>query len=711
MEIEKAVIDRIRNLRDLPTLPHILVKLMAACNDENGCLGDIVGILKNDPSLCTKVLKMVNSAYYGLGNRVDGIDQAVAYLGTDAVKNIAVCSAVYQAFNSCKGDRAFNLKLFWWHSLKCALLSRIFAKELAYGSPEEAFVAGLLHDIGKLVLWINFSEEYTELIKRGERPPEMIQTSERQLGASHSQIGAWLLDRWKFHSFVSDSILYHHEPLGRIEHAPLLVQIVYIANVLSGKTADGREDGIRMAETLLGSSQERVSAFLAQSDEALGEVARSFEIKIESPQESDQHLSDGNRASQKNLVQEVRDTSLLMGTIRNLLASQSQKEILRALHEGLQILFDIGPVLFFLYDDEKDILLGKEIEGYQVTSRASDLMIPMKLEKSLLVSCLLKGQVLDSFGAGRAADLVILDEMTIRYLGTDGILCLPLAVRSEYVGVIVMGLDRSQLSHLGTNFKLLEMFVSEAALTLRVEQLRERQLKRIQSERAGASFAVARKVVHEVNNPLGIMKNYLKILEIKLKDQGIALDELGILSEEIDRIARIVGELTAFSGKTSRKWTRVDVNALINDLVKLTAGSLMKEKKVAVHVDLDPRLPKLMSDRDSLRQVLINLMNNAREAMVKGGNIYFKTRHRHPPIEEDERQGFVEVTISDDGPGISEEMKRRIFEPFVSSKGSGHSGLGLSIVLNLIEGLNGSIECQSEEGKGTRFKIELPVGE
>jgi nitrogen-specific signal transduction histidine kinase/HD-like signal output (HDOD) protein len=653
---------------------------------------------------------MVNSAYYGLGSRVDGIDQAVAYLGTDAVKNIAVCSAVYQAFNTRKGDSAFNLKLFWWHSLKCALLSRIFAKEVAYSSPEEAFVAGLLHDIGKLVLWVNFPEKYTELIKQYEDRAEMLATGESQLGATHSQIGAWLLDRWKFPSLVADSAFYHHEPLERIADALPLSQIVYTANMLSGKTADSREDGIRVAKALLGSSSEQVLGFLALSDEALGEVARSFGIEIEAPQEIGENPSDTDRKVQENLVREVRDISLLLGTIRNLVAAQEEKEILKVLHEGLQILFDIRHILFFLYDDEKDILVGKEVEGHQITSRANDLTIPMGLEKSLLVSCLLAGKALDSFSLGQSSDLVITDAQMIRFMKTDGMLCLPLALRSEYVGVVVVGLDSTKLSHLGRNFKLLEMFLSEATLTLRLEQLRERQLRRIQSERAGASFDVARKVVHEVNNPLGIMKNYLKILGVKLREQGIELDELGVLNEEIDRIALIVGGLTAFSRETSRKWAPVDINALIDDLVKLTAESLLKEKKVAIQADLDPKLPKLMSDRGGLRQILVNLMNNAAEAMMKGGNIYFKTRYRSAPLEGSESRGLVEVTVSDDGPGIPEEMKKRVFEPFVSSKGSGHSGLGLSIVLNLINGLKGNIVCQSEEGKGTRFKIEFPVG-
>ena len=710
MEIEKSVIDRISTLKDLPSLPHILVKLMEACNDENGSLGDIAGILTNDPSLCSKVLRLVNSAYYGLGSRFEGIAQAVAYLGTNAVKNIAISSAVYQAFNSRKGNSAFNLKVFWWHSLKCALLSRIFSKEVAYGSPDEAFVAGLLHDIGKLVLWVNFSEKYTELIKKYKNHPAMLAAGEGRLGATHSQIGAWLLDRWKFPSFVADSALYHHEPLERITHALPLAQIVFTANKLSGETVDGRGEGIKVAEKLYGFSQEQVIGFLARSDEELGEVARSFGIEIEIPQESGENLSDTDRETQENLVQEIRDVSLLLGTIRNLVAAQEEKDILKVLQDGLQILFDVQHILFFLYDDEKDRLVGQGIEGHEASSRISDLIIPMAIEKSLLVSCLVGGETLDSFNFGQSPDLVIADAQMVRFLRTDGMLCLPLAVRGEYVGVIVVGLDRTKLSQLGKHFKLLEMFIREASLALRVEQLRERQLRRIQSERAEASFAVARKVVHEVNNPLGIMKNYLKILAIKLKDQAIEIDEIRILNEEIDRIANILGGLTAVSEKKSRKLALVDINALLNDLIKLTAESLMKKKKIAFQVDLDATLPKLMSEKDSLKQILINLMKNASEAMTKGGNLYIKTRHRGTLLEGSQSRGFVEVTVADDGPGISEEMKRRIFEPFVSSKGGGHSGLGLSIVLNLINALNGSIVCQSEEGKGTRFKIELPVG-
>ncbi|MGD9289753.1 MAG: HDOD domain-containing protein [Desulfobacterales bacterium] len=709
MAIEKSVIDRISTLKDLPSLPHILVKLMEACHNENGNLGDIAEILTNDPSLCAKVLKLVNSAYYGLGSRVDSIEQAVAYLGTNAVKSIAICSSVYQAFNSRQIGNAFNLKIFWWHSLKCALLSRIIARETAFGNPDEAFVAGLLHDIGKLVLWVNFADRYTNLINKYEQDPQMLAAGEGDLGATHSQIGAFLMDQWKFPSLLADSALYHHEPLEKIGQALPLVQIVYTANKISEQSISSRRDGIKVAEKLYGFSQEQVVGFLARSDEELGEVARSFGIEIQVPKESDEQLSDTDSESQETLNRDVRDISLLTGTIRNLVTAQEEIEILNVLHDGLQILFDLKRVLFFLYDDEKQRLIGREIEDQRAERGHSDLIIPIGMEKSLIVGCLVGNRPYDSFNLDQGSELIITDTQIIRLLEAEGMLCLPLAVRDEYVGVIVVGLDRTKHSHLEHHFKLLEMFCREAALALRVEQLREQQFRKIQSERAAASIAVARKVVHEVNNPLGIVKNYLKILGIKLKDQAIGQDEIRILNEEIDRITHILGGLTAVSKETSRKSTLVDINALLRDLIKLTAESLMREKKVAVHADLDPALPQLQSETGGLKQIFLNLVKNATEAMTKGGNLYFKTRYLGKPLDKSDARGFVEVTISDDGPGIPAELKKTIFEPFVSSKGSAHSGLGLPIVLNLINGLNGSIVCQSEVGKGTSFKIELPV--
>ncbi len=708
MEMEQSVINRINTLKDLPSLPHILVKLVAACNDENESLGEIVGILTNDPSLCSKVLKLVNSAYYSLGRRIDSIDQAVAYLGTRTIKNIAICSTVYQAFNKESESGAFNLKTFWWHSLKCALLSRIFAREAGGASPEEAFFAGLLHDIGKLVLWVNFDKKRAEKEGKTAHRSQLIEAAENQLGATHSQIGAWLLDRWKFHSLIVDSALYHHEPMERIIHALPLTKVVYLADKLAGVSGDRYAEGIRTANLLYGFSREQVFAYLARSEEEIGEVARSFGIEIEAPEPTDFDPSEKDRAAQEGVIRTTRDLSLLLGTLRSLASACHEDEIFKCLQEGLQILFDLQPVCFFRYDAEKDSLIGRKIDSDRRPPGVEDLIIPLSTKNSLLVACLSRAEVLDSFNEDSTA-LVLADNQMIRYLGSEGMLCLPLSAGGRNIGVIAAGLDQIGFSDIGDRLGLLEMFADEAALALRAEQLRQEQLKRIQAERAEASFALARKIVHEVNNPLGIMKNYLKLLAIKLKNQNIAQDEIGILNEEINRVSALLGGLTAFSESNSHQAAPVDLNVLIGDLLKLTQESLMAPKKVLVHTDLDPELPALKSDGDRLKQILINLVKNAVEAMEAGGNLFLTTRYRNTFSEAEGSGGYVEVSVCDDGPGISDEMQRRLFEPFESSKGGGHAGLGLSIVLNLLKNLNGSIVCESEAGKGTCFKIELPI--
>jgi signal transduction histidine kinase len=241
------------------------------------------------------------------------------------------------------------------------------------------------------------------------------------------------------------------------------------------------------------------------------------------------------------------------------------------------------------------------------------------------------------------------------------------------------------------------------------------QLKEIQSERLGASSSMARRVIHEVNNPLGIIKNYLRILGMKLATADMAQEEIKILNEEIDRVAQILRNLNGSSEDWVRKIETIDVNAVLSDIIKITRESLLNQFKVQLHFDPDPGLPTIMADKSSLKQVFINLMKNAFEAMPDGGNLHIRTRHVCSRLGRGfsdigfEYPGYVEISISDDGPGIPSEIKTRLFEPYASTKRGNHSGLGLSIVHNIIQSLKGTISCESEPGDGTTFKISLPT--
>jgi len=226
---------------------------------------------------------------------------------------------------------------------------------------------------------------------------------------------------------------------------------------------------------------------------------------------------------------------------------------------------------------------------------------------------------------------------------------------------------------------------------------------------------MARRVAHEVNNPLSIIKNYLKILSMKLASENEAQDEIRIINEEIDRIALILRTLTAFSRSRTIKLEQVDINGLIMDLVKITKDSMSENAGITIHTDLDSSIPKPVSEKDGLKQVFINLLKNAAEAMPNGGTIYLSTRRISAGLQG--RSGetangvhsYVEIIVRDDGPGIPDEIKERLFEPFVTSKREGHSGVGLSIAFQTVKALGGTLTCESETGAGTTFKISLPV--
>ena len=715
MQIQKPLLLKIATLKNLPTLPHILLKLINACNQDRGSLKDISIIIETDPSLSIKILRLVNSAYYGLPRRVENMEQAVALVGINAIKNIAICASVYEAFNQAKGNAIFNLKLFWWHSLKCAVLSRFIAKKTGYSHPDEAFLSGLLHDIGRLVLWVNFPEQYAELLEAYKDEQHLIIVGETQLGATHSEVGGWLLHRWKLQSLMADSVMYHHEPKSRILNALPLVQIVYVANALCRKPIQGEEKGPKIAKDIFGFSGPDVEEFLYQSEEETKQVAKSLHIEIEQPKGLASPFSESDLKKQKDLVHEVKHFSLLLGTLQDLLVADDQDAILRAIHQGFQILFDLKNVIFFLCDPEKNGLIGKTVTEDKKCSMIKDIIIPMQMEKSLLITSLLQGKPLDSFNWPTDQTRIILDDQIIRLIGKEGVVCLPMFARGERVGVIVIGLDRAEFSHLSKQFKLLSLFSNQAALALHVDYIKRTRLKTIQSERLSASLALSQKVVHEVNTPLSIMKNYLTVMRRKLAEDKVVQEELRIINEEIDRVAHIIRELSDFSEPEILTTDSIEINALLSDLIKVFQESFLQGSNIKAYLELDHLLPSINTDKNRLKQVFINLIQNAVEAMPGGGNIWVSTRYTSNKLDTQFMQdsgrdlGYVEITIRDDGPGIPDTFKTRLFEPFITSKGAGHAGLGLSIVYNTVKELNGTITCESGNENGACFRIVFPI--
>jgi HD-like signal output (HDOD) protein/signal transduction histidine kinase len=690
---------RIETSKNLPTLPHILLQLIDICNRKEKGIKELARLINQDPSLSERVLRLVNSAFYSLKQKVASIDQALLLLGMDAVKNLAISSSIYQVFNRPPGGSSFDLKLFWWHSLSCGSVSRLIARKIGYPSPDEAFLSGLLHDIGKILLWVNFQEQYEPILKAADHRSEELLKGEQSLGLTHSQAGAWLIGRWQLPTFLPDAIRYHHDPFDRILHASPLVQIVYSANSLTQVVSQAGDRPLREAAKLFGLRPQELQELRGQGELEVREIAGSLDIEISPPLAEELGLSGADRGKYDELREWVRDISLVQSSSEALLRASGKAEVLRIARQGLQVLFDPDSVFYFQYEPER--LVGESMGSQNGGDLIRELVIPYREQASLLVRCLSGRRIEDSFDARESERPSILDEQLTRFLGGEGFLCLPLSGESEPIGVLVLGCTTSGRDHILRKRKLLTMFGNLVSLALYAELVKEREVQRIREERMSASSLLARRIVHEAHNPLGIINNYLSILSTRLVDNESAQDDLRIVREEIRRVSQIISELSSFANHEQAAREAVDVNSILSDLVRISQEALWEKSRVWVHLGLEPKLPLLKSDRNKLKQVVINLLRNASEAMPEGGNVRIESRFQAG------EPTCIEISVSDEGPGIPPEIQGRLFEPFVSSKG--HEGLGLSIAFSIVKELGGAIAYVTSPEKGTTFTVRLPV--
>lgn len=232
----------------------------------------------------------------------------------------------------------------------------------------------------------------------------------------------------------------------------------------------------------------------------------------------------------------------------------------------------------------------------------------------------------------------------------------------------------------------------------------------IQSSKMAALGKLAAGVAHEVNNPLAVirekagwMRDLLEEEDVKSSQNFMEFeDAVNKIEQHVERAGNVVHRMLGFA----RRMEPVCNDIYINDLLKQTAAFLDNEirfRNIELSWNLDSELPTVQTDASQLQQVVLNLMNNAIDALAKNGHIFVTTRH-------EDVTDMVEISIRDDGPGMDKDVQKKIFDPFFTTKKVGEgTGLGLSISYSIISKLGGSIRFETEVGKGTEFIILLPV--
>ncbi|MGD9365631.1 MAG: HDOD domain-containing protein [Desulfobacteraceae bacterium] len=243
LQVDLRVSDIQRKIRrggiKLPEVPTIVAKLNELMDDPHASSHDVAQIVGSSPSLSAILFRIVNSAAFGLPTKVDSIVRAVSLLGTRQISSLAIGISVMQAFGKIPGH-LIDMADFIIHSLACATIARIIAALANMKNTEQVFIGGLLHDIGKLILFKYFPDEIKSLLWIQENENlgrSLYEIEKKSIGTTHARIARILLEKWNFHDDLKDNVVYHHAPSRA--RVPAEASIIQIADIIAHGTGFG----------------------------------------------------------------------------------------------------------------------------------------------------------------------------------------------------------------------------------------------------------------------------------------------------------------------------------------------------------------------------------------------------------------------------------------------------------------------------------------
>ncbi|MES2756321.1 MAG: HDOD domain-containing protein [Pseudomonadota bacterium] len=678
-------------------MPQILIKLIEHLQADDLGMPELAALISNDAGMTSKILAVANSSAYHRSTRAVALEPSLIALGTDMIKTIVISESVFQTFNNFPHSGSTDLRGFWKNSLTAAVIARDLAQRMDYGHPEEAYLAGLLHNVGRLALLATAPKEYAfNFTARDDE--NLCAVEQRTLQITHAEAGAWLIERWHLDSFLADSVLYHHEPSARLESAHPLIRIVRLAHLMSTHEPD--DEAIGDAARLCGLEPEDVDAIATAAVRQVGKSAAHLGIDlagaddIPTPPAYAPAMLDPVR---QRLSDEVRNLVLVSEVGQTFARQQGEDGLLESMTRSARILFDFDNTVILLENPTGHALVGMPTGDQQ---RIAEFTIPLTRGGVVAEAALARKL---AFVKRDAGTLGLAEEQLFRMLGTDSLVCLPLVAGGRCLGVMIGGLAAWQVPHCQKRERFMQAFGTQAAGALEAA-LSERGHARRQLAHVAEEYREAsRRVVHEVNNPLSIIKNYLSVLDGKLAKREPVVGEMSILNEEIDRVGQLINGLADLQPTASNRAT--NVARVVDDVLRLFRATEFVPAGVQIAVNMDHGdAAEIEGDADILKQIMVNLIKNAVEALGASGRIEIANRGH---VNRD-RALYVELVVSDNGPGLSADVLANLFSAVRSTKEGAHHGLGLSIVHGLVKKIGGMIACRSGRG-GTAFEILLPA--
>ena len=720
----------VERLDRLPTLSPLAIQLIDSASQPDVGMRDIARLISTDQSLASRLLKIANSAAFGLPE-VRTLEHATALLGLDMVRSAALSVLVMDLFPK-ESPTAFNLAAFWRHNAACAIGSEILAARLKSSDPREAFLAGLLHDIGKLVLHHWNPGLYSQIVEEAEQTEtSLLEIEERTLGVGHTWVARLLMESWHFPESLTDSAWLHHQPVAQLQKSgQALALTVSCADTLCHLFRYGASGNpccpfqLEEAAAATGLSADQLLDISGEIVERYDEVASQFDwpgsasqLCRDSVAQANQELAHLHLRLEKRNRELSRSREMMEAVFQLQAAAQSPLSAKGLLGEVVELLPKTAPVrqaAVFLFQDGCTELPGRHWRRSESASHELDLFVDdskasrlSRLTQREQVGAIIQG--LRSDGSQRAVEV-------IECLYSSGLVVAPLKCGKRCLAQLFVDLDcapeqQEQFTESIRRYALSAALLLDRMVLKSESDLKDEQLARMarqaraagnrlfQAERLASVGRLAAGAAHEINNPLTIISAQAQLLQAKSGSEQDREALQRILSQS-ERIAKIVKDLMGLARPAKPHAEPTKIPAVLERTLDVLSMRI-RTAGIRLETEIDQQAPDILADPKQLEQVFLNLAINAIQAMKEGGWL---------KIRLTSGQDSLRIEFSDSGEGIDQQHLESIFDPFFSTKGEGEGmGLGLAICYSIVQGHGGQLKVKSGKGAGTTFTVKLPT--
>lgn len=735
----------LRQLEHLPTLPAVALRILELTAKPDTTARQIVSVIESDPSLTARILRIVHRADGGVRGDVNSIERAVVLLGFEAVRNAALAVGVFETFGPGEEPvgKTFSREAFWKHCVAVAAAAEAIAESIrkskghsAGVDPGDAFVAGLLHDIGKVALDAAIPKSFARIVDTVEKLRADIADVERTVvGLDHMIVGKRLAERWMLPAALRDAIWLHNqhpEALPQGVRNATLINVVTLADQIARRQYIGFSGNHTYAVPT-----ESLLEAIGLKPQQLNQISAELVSRIE-PRARSLGLEDaGGDAIYRQAIVRANEE---LGRVTDQLEARNRKLTVRAkffealaqFHEALrpdapmpEVLFAIaqtatssldvpvaGAFSFSADGLSVDIMIVERdgtVRHQGVVERASNVAAAESQQESVDAIETGINRLGDSFEWLRQAVSPVV-------AGPD-VFWMPLRADGVCVGGVLWGASVDEMRRLSSQKTELAAMTAGWSLSMRTSQIRDesrrlaeqladanRRLIAVQDQvlRARTLVSIAEMAAgaaHEMNNPLTVIAGRAQLLSSKLNDPQHAASAK-LIAEQAASLSDIITELMHFAKPASAK-------PAVTPLKDLIARAIEKAERIEQRagrsvVNRIGNDVACIVDPDQLSDALAEVIANAYQATDANAG--------HITIEAgiDRAAGRVMLTLSDDGVGMNAATLAKAFDPFFSARPAGRRrGMGLAKAQRLIEASGGMIRLESAPGQGTRAFVQL----